>query len=54
MKKQKDLLSPTSLEEDFQREFMNVISTTATKERVKEKIIPTMNKIRKKLEKKRT
>ena len=50
MKKQRDLFSPNSLEEDFQREFTAVISSTANTEIVKKKILPTARKIRRKLE----
>ena len=53
MKKKKDLLNPNLIEKDLQKEFTAVISTLATQKSIKKKIVPTLKKIKKRIEKKR-
>ena len=53
MKKKKDLLMPTPVEKDLQREFTAVISTLMTQKEVKKKVIPKIKQIEKKLKKRK-
>lgn len=52
MKKKPDLFIPSGLEQDIQRDFSTIISSTPSKERV-EKLLPKIKQIEMKLKKRK-
>lgn len=54
LKKKKGLLTPNPLEQELQRTFMSVISSVPSKEKVKEKILPEIKHIEKKIKERRS